>query len=319
MAPNVGVAGSRRTQRGPLARIGRHFSDGTGFTLLMLLPALAVLALVIGLPMLKALQLSFDTIVLRQPRLAGTYGVHNYTRLVTDPQAWSAVVKSALYMTGTVAGSVVLALGAAVLTWRVVRMRALARLAFILPWSVPAVVTALVWGVMYEPNFGVINRLLDALPGVEGGAWLIDRSTVLPALIIAQVWNEFPVAYLFFLAGLHSIPEDLYEAARIDRASALQQFWFITLPQLRYVTAVIVILLLIMGFKSFPIIFILTGGGPAGSTETLTVLTYNTAFRTLDFSYASTLGILAVGVSLLLVLLYLRLTRRGTPNADHAV
>jgi multiple sugar transport system permease protein len=299
---------SARRTRGPSR--WRSLTDGGGFTLLMMLPALLVLGLVIGLPMLSALQLSVDTVNFRRPGLAGTYGFHNYLRLWEDPRTWSAVLLSALYMAGTVVGSIGLALAAALLCRRVVRLRALARLVFLLPWTVPAVVTALVWGVMYEGNFGVINRLLDYVPFASGADWLLNRGTALPALIVAQIWNEFPVAYVFILAGLHAIPEELYDAAKIDRASAFQQFRFITLPQLRYILAVVVVLLMIMGFKSFPIIFILTGGGPAGATETLTVLTFNTAFRQLDFSYAATLGILAVAVSVLLVLLYLRLLAR---------
>ncbi|WP_051332169.1 carbohydrate ABC transporter permease [Cucumibacter marinus] len=310
----------RRKRPGTLpGRFGRLMTEGPGFALLMLAPALLVLGFVIGLPMVKALMLSFDTIALRRPAAAGTYGLHNYVRLLSDPDAWGAVLRSALYMLGTVAGSIALALSAALLTRRVVRFRALSRLAFLLPWTVPAVVTALVWGVMYDGNFGVINRLLDHIPFITGRDWLIDRQTALPALILAQVWNEFPVAYIFFLAGLHSIPDELYEAAKIDRAGAFAQFRFITLPQLRYIIAVIVILLMIMGFKSFPIVYILTGGGPAGATETLTVLTYNTAFRTLDFSYSATLGILAVLVSLVLVLGYLRVMTRADTGKGGAV
>ncbi|EKF17980.1 carbohydrate ABC transporter permease [Nitratireductor pacificus] len=299
--------------------LANFLTEGGGFLLIMLLPALLVLGFVIGLPMLKALILSFDTINFRRPAAAGTFGWHNYEKLIFDAQVWNAVWRSALYMGGTVVGSIVLALSAALLTRRIVRFRALARLTFLIPWTVPAVVTALVWGVMYEGNFGVINRLLEPLPFIDRADWLIDRNTALPALILAQVWNEFPVAYIFFLAGLHSIPDELYEAARIDRASAFNQFRHITLPQLSTITAVIVILLMIMGFKSFPIIFILTGGGPAGATETMTVLTYNTAFRKLDFSYAATLGILAVLISLAMVLAYLRVMKRAERGAGGAV
>ncbi|WP_367717133.1 sugar ABC transporter permease [Nitratireductor sp. GISD-1A_MAKvit] len=299
--------------------LATFLTEGGGFLLIMLLPALLVLGFVIGLPMLKALVLSFDTINFRRPAAAGTFGFHNYEKLLFDAQVWNSVWRSALYMGGTVVGSIVLALSAALLTRRIVRFRALARLTFLIPWTVPAVVTALVWGVMYEGNFGVINRLLEPLPFIGRVDWLIDRQTALPALILAQVWNEFPVAYIFFLAGLHSIPDELYEAAQIDRASAFNQFRYITLPQLRTITAVIVILLMIMGFKSFPIIFILTGGGPAGATETMTVLTYNTAFRKLDFSYAATLGILAVLISLAMVLAYLRVMKRAENGSGGAV
>ena len=288
----------------------RSLTEGGGFVFLMLLPALLVVGAVIGIPMLRALEMSFNTIDLRRPAMEGIYGFHNYVQLFDDPKTWSAVTLSAIYMTGTVAGSVALALCAALLTRRVVRFLAFWRVVFLLPWTVPAVVTALVWGVMYDGNFGIINRLLDNVPFVSGANWLINRETAFPALIVAQIWNEFPVAYIFILAGLHAIPEELYEAARIDRARAFQQFWHITLPQLRFILAVVVVLLMIMGFKSFPIIYILTRGGPAGATETLTVLTYNTAFRGLDFSYAATLGILALVISVILVLGYLRLVAR---------
>jgi len=284
-------------------------SEGVGFIILMMFPALFVLGFVVGVPILKAIWLSFDTIALRRPAAAGTYGLHNYEALLTDESVWKAILLSAIYMTGTVVGSLSIALSAALLTRKIVRFRALVRLVFLLPWTVPAVVTALVWGVMYEGNFGIINRLFEYVPFLSGSDWLIDRQTVLPALIIAQVWNEFSVAYIFLLAGLFSIPTELYEAAQIDRASPFQQFIHITLPQLRYVVMVTVILLLIMGFKAFPIIYILTGGGPAGASETLTILTYNTAFRSLDFSYAATLGLLATLISLLLVSVYLYLMK----------
>ncbi len=307
MAKADARSGQRQTFR---RSVHRNLTEGGGFIFLMLLPALLVVGAVIGVPMLRALEMSFNSIDFRRPAMAGTYGFHNYVRLFEDPDSWSAVILSAIYMFGTVVGSVALALSAALLTRRIVRFRAFWRVTFLLPWTVPAVVAALVWGVMYDGNFGIINRLLDHVPFVTGANWLINRETAFPALIVAQVWNEFPVAFIFILAGLHAIPEELYEAARIDRARAFQQFWHITLPQLRFILAVVVVLLMIMGFKSFPIIYILTGGGPAGATETLTVLTYNTAFRGLDFSYAATLGILAVIVSIILVLGYLRLVAR---------
>jgi multiple sugar transport system permease protein len=202
---------------------------------------------------------------------------------------------------------VVLGLAAALLTRRIVRFRGFWRSIFILPWTMPAIVAAMVWGVMYDSNFGILNQLLRMLPFVNGNVeWLLNSSIVLPALVVVQVWNEFPVAYIFFLAALHAIPEELYEAASVDGASPFQQFLFVTLPQIKYVLAVIVVLLLIFGFRAFPVIFLLTGG----RTETLTVATFNAAFRTYDFSYAATLGVLAMAVSLVLVLVYLKLALR---------
>src|SRR5690606_32452666 len=234
-----------------------------------------------------AILLSFDRVVLTRPRLAGDFTLHNYTRLLTDGDAWLAVLRSCLYMSGTVLGSIVLGLAAALLTRRIVRFRGLWHSIFILPWTMPAIVAAMVWGVMYDSNFGILNQLLRMLPFVNGNVeWLLNSAIVLPALVVVQVWNEFPVAYIFFLAALHAIPEELYEAASVDGASPFQQFLFVTLPQIKYVLAVIVVLLMIFGFRAFPVIFLLTGG----RTETLTMATFNAAFRAYDFSYAATLG-----------------------------
>lgn len=296
-----------------LAGTREYLTDGPGFIWLMMTPPLFLLALVVGLPIVKAILLSFDRVVLTRPRLAGDFTLHNYTRLLTDGDAWLAALRSCLYMSGTVLGSIVLGLAAALLTRRIVRFRGLWRSIFILPWTMPAIVAAMVWGVMYDVNFGILNQLLRMFPFVNGNVeWLLNSSIVLPALVVVQVWNEFPVAYIFFLAAIHAIPEELYEAASVDGASPFQQFLFVTLPQIKYVMAVIVVLLLIFGFRAFPIIFLLTGG----RTETLTMATFNAAFRAYDFSYAATLGVLAMVVSLALVLVYLQLTlRRGKAEA----
>ncbi len=305
------VTGDQR----PTTRLGRWrdaLTDGPAFPLLMIVPPLLVLGLVIGVPLFKAVLLSFDRVILTRPQLAGQFTFYNYAKLLSDPSVWAAVWRTGLYMLGTVVGSIALGLSAALLTRRIVRWRGLARTIFILPWSMPALVAALVWGVMYDANFGVLNRILALLPFEIGRVeWLLNPNTVLPALIVAQVWNEFPVAYIFFLAGLQAIPEELYEAARVDGANGYQQFWHITLPQIRYVMAVIVVLLAIFGLRAFPIIHLLT----QGRTETLTVKTFNAAFRQFDFSYASSIGILAVAVSLVLVLIYLRLTLRQDGSA----
>ena len=308
MPLNSGPHNGGRAHRSFLGSIRENLTDGPGFLWLMLTPPLFLLAIVIGVPVGKAVVLSFDRVVLTRPKLAGNFTWYNYIKLFTDPDVWFAVLRSCIYMSGTVVGSILLGLAAALLTRRIVRFRGFTRSIFILPWTMPAVVAAMVWGVMYDSNFGVLNQMLRLLPFVHGNVeWLLDRSIVLPALIVVQIWNEFPVAYIFFLAALHAIPEELYEAASVDGASPLQQFFFVTLPQIRYVLAVIVVLLLIFGFRAFPVIFLLTGG----RIETLTVATFNAAFRAYDFSHAATLGVLAMFVSLVLVLVYLHLTLRG--------
>lgn len=294
-----------------LRRLWTSMSDGPAFPYLMVFPAVAVLSVIIVWPLIDALWLSFRDVVLTRATQPDTFGLQNYERMLGDPEVWAAVGKSIYYMAGTVGGSMVLGAALALLTRRTFFGRGFARLMFILPWSIPAVAAALIWGVMYDANFGVMNRILAAIvPGAGNVEWLLDSDSALPSLIAIQVWNEFPIAYVFLLAGLQTIDDSLYEAARIDGASGFQQFLHVTLPQMRYVAAVTAILLSIFSFKAFTIIFVLTGGGPADRTETLIVQTYNEAFRSYNFSYSATLSILSVVLSVLLVAVYIRLTVR---------
>lgn len=304
--------------QGSSRRVWNSLSDGPSFPYLMVLPAIAVLGLIVAWPLLNALWLSLHDVILTRPNRPSRFGLHNYQRMLTDKDVWAAVWKSIIYMTGTVVGSMVVGTIAALLTRGVFFGRSLARLVFILPWTIPAVAAALIWGVMYDVNFGVLNRLLGLVaPGAGNVEWLLSRTTAMPSLIAIQVWNEFPIAYIFLLAGLQTIDQDLYKAARIDGATPFQQFLHITVPQMRYVAAVTAILLSIFSFKSFTIIYVLTGGGPSGRTETLIIQTYIEAFRTYNFSYSATLSILSVVLSLVLVAVYIRLAvRPETADGD---
>lgn len=292
-------------------RLWNSVTDGPSFPYVMILPAIIVLAVIVVWPLFNALILSFQDFVLTRPNRPAKFGLQNYGRMLSDADVWGAVMRSVLYMLGTVVGAMALGTAAALLTRRTFVGRGLARLMFILPWAIPAVAAALVWGVMYDVNSGVLNRLLQLFfPGTANVEWLVNSNTALPSLIAIQIWNEFPIAYMFLLAGLQTVDQDLYKAARIDGASGFQQFLFVTLPQMRYVAAVTAILLSIFSFKSFTIIFVLTGGGPANRTETLVVQTWNEAFRSYNFSYSATLAIFSVVLSFLLVLVYIRLTVR---------
>lgn len=297
----------------------RHILDGAGFPYLMALPAMVILGVIIGLPVVNAVLLSFQDVILTRPNRPATWDLSNYARMLGDWEVWASIGRSALYMLGTVGGAMLIGGAAALLTRRAFRGIALVRLIFILPWSIPAVAAALIWGVMYDPNFGVLNRIIALFaPNFGGLEWLLDRNTALSSLVLIQVWNEFPIAYLFLLAGLQTIDDDLYKAARIDGASAFQQFRYITIPQMRYVGSVTAMLLAIFAFKSFAIIFILTGGGPADRTETLIIMTYNQAFRAYNFSYAAALSVLSLLISAAMVAVYARLTlaQRAEQQSD---
>lgn len=280
------------------------------------LPLVALLILQ-GVPLAQALWMSFQHAVLTKPQRDAFIGLENYMDLIVDPDVWAAVWRSLIYMVGTVSGAMLIGFGCALLTRRAFAGVTLARIMMILPWSVPTVAGALVFGIMYDTDFGVINQVLRSIfPDFRNIQWLLDPSTTFASLIIIEIWCQFPIAYIFLLAGLQQLPDELYEAAQMDGANRFQQFAFVTLPQMRYVMAVTALLLSIFAFKSFAVIFLLTGGGPAGRTETLVMQTYNEAFLKYDFGYGSALGITTVLISLAMVIIYFRMTlRHGTASS----
>ncbi|MCP4308512.1 MAG: sugar ABC transporter permease, partial [bacterium] len=181
---------------------------------------------------------------------------------------------------GTVIGSTFLGIVTALVLTRAFPGRGIVRTLVILPWAVPHVVAALVWQWMYNPDYGVVNYAIGWLPFVtETPKWLSDPDYALLAIIIVNVWKTYPFATLVLLAGLQTISDDLYEASTIDGAGPVRRFFDITLPGLRHVLAIVVLLLTIWSFGNFVFIFLMTQGGPAGATDALVVKIYFEAFR----------------------------------------
>lgn len=302
-----------------MRRLHLFLTNGAGFIPLMLLPPMLVLAVVMGMPLLQAAYLSLQNAIITRPQANAFIGLANYAKMIEDPDVWRSLGTSLIYMVGSVSGAVAVGLGCALLTRRLFAGVGLVRLLMILPWSVPTVAAAMVFGVMYDTDFGIINQLLrDFFPNYRNIEWLLGRNTTMISLIIVEVWNQFPIAYVFLLAGLQQIQDELYESSQIDGANAFQQLIYITLPQLRYVLSVTSLLLSISAFKAFAVIFVLTQGGPAGRTETLVMKTYLEAFRDLDFGYSSALGVTAVLISFIMVFLFFRLTVANNPAESAA-
>lgn len=262
--------------------------------------------------MLVGIAMSFQHIRLNRPAdFQAFVGLANYVEMLTDADFYSAVFRSLVYTVGVVGLSYCGGLLMAVLLNRRFPGRGFFRSLFMLPWVVPLVASVLVWGVMLDPHFGLVNKLLSWVPGLPSGtAWLLNPTTAFPALIVVDAWNQFPLAALFLLAGLQAIPEELYEAASVDGANAWQQLWAVTVPSLKSVSLVTLLLMTIWAFRRFDVIFLLTGGGPGKATETLIIQTYNEAFVSYKFSYAATLGVASLVISLLFAVAYLRMRRR---------
>ena len=234
----------------------------------------------------------------------------NYNSVLADPDTWSAVWVTIVFSGGTVIGSIAVGIAAALVLDREFVGRGLVRVLVILPWAVPHVVAALVWQWMYNPDFGVINYGLLLLPWVdEAPRWLSDPDFALFAIVLVNVWKTYPFAALLLLAGLQTISDDLYEASAIDGASPVRRFLDITLPGLRRVLAIVVLLLLIWSFGNFVFIFLMTQGGPAGATNALVVHIYFEAFRFFRAGSAFSIGALLLAMSIILTSVYLAVSR----------
>jgi len=271
---------------------------------LLLSPALGVLAPLTLYPALWVLWLSLQD---RIPifGIARFAGLAHYAFLVTDARFLAAARTTALFTVASVALETVLGVGAAVAIASLARGRRLALSLLLLAWAMPAVVTARMFEWLYHPTAGLVNYLL-------AGAtfnWLGDPRLALPAVIGADVWRTMPFVAVLAYARLLGIPRDLYEAAEVDGAGPLATFTRITLPLLRRVVLVVVLFRTLDAIRAFDLMFVLTGGGPAGATETLTLYAYRALFQMLQLGFGSAIGVVVLAAVVTVAALYLHAIR----------
>ena len=279
---------------------------------LYLAPAFIAVLGVVVYPLIYTFGLSLFDVNLLQLARARFVGVGNYLDLLTSGTFWHSLLITAGYTLGTVVLSLVLGLGTALLLNRPYRLRTLARAAIILPWATPWLVTCLIWYVLLNPQFGLINAILKSLGVVQSGqSFLYQSSTALPAVILVTAWRLFPMATLLLLAGLQGISREQYEAASVDGANTWNKFRHVTLPNLATVGIVVGVLLTIWSFKLFTVIYVLTAGGPGSATETLAIYSYEQGFKFYNLGTGSTIAMLMVVVSAVLVGAYFSLLRRN--------
>lgn len=240
-------------------------------------------------------------------------GLRNYDRLFGDDDFWFAVRVTFLYMAFVVAGSVTLGLASALLLNRTFRGRSAARSAIAIPWAFPEISAVLVFLWMCNPTFGVMNVFARWIPGIDQNLnWLSDPNLAMPLVIAISIWKAFPFTFLVILAALQAVPRDLYESAEVDGADRLQQFRFITIPEITPTLILMAVLMAIFAFKQFTLIWLTTGGGPYGGiTETLVLSIYKTAFRFFDLAYGATLGVAGFVIVLSLTLLFVYVQQRA--------
>jgi multiple sugar transport system permease protein len=268
-----------------------------------LLPAGAVFAAITLFPIAHVLWLSLErrSLILD---IAEFTGLANYVRLGDDPRFWNALSNTIYFAGVSVFFELLLGLGIALLLQSRFRGRALVYALVLIPWAVPTIVSARMWEWVYNPELGILNYLL----GVDIN-WLGSPAWAMHAAILMDVWKSTPFAALLLLAGLQNIPRELYHAAALDGATRWVVFWRITLPLLRPLLIVVLIFRTIDALRVFDAIYVLTGGGPANSTETLSIYAYKVLFQTLEFGYGSALAVTVLLATGLITLLYIRILR----------
>jgi multiple sugar transport system permease protein len=279
----------------PRERAARHLG------LLYLSPALLALGVLTVYPGFWVLWLSLSQ---RMPifGIDRFDGLGNYLFLASDPRFWTAARVTLVFTVASVALEIILGLGVALLLWTQELGRRLALGLLLLAWALPAVVTAKMFEWLYHPAAGLVNFLL----GGRQINWLGDPTLALSGLILADVWRTMPFVALLCYARLTGIPGELYESAQVDGAGRGAMFRLITLPMLRRILLIAALFRTLDALRAFDLMFVLTRGGPAGTTETLTVYAYRSLFQTLQLGFGSAVGVVVFALVMLVAWGYLR-------------
>ncbi len=281
------------------------------FATALLAPAFVALTATTTFPLLFLAWTSVYRMDLAMPFTDGFAGLDNYQMLLGDARFWSSLVVSLVYTCATVALQLTIGLALAVLVNGMKRGQAAFRIVAILPVVMSPAVVGMVWRTfMLAPDFGIVD-FLAVNAGLARRDWLGDPTLALVSVIVIHTWQWTPFAFMVLLASLASLPDDIYEAARLDRASAWQQFWRITLPLLRPAIVMVVILRVMVALTAFAAIFTVTGGGPGTATEILNIYAYKKSFTELSIGYGSALAmaLLVVTIAISGVLFALRRAR----------
>ncbi|MFV5997222.1 carbohydrate ABC transporter permease [Streptomyces sp. NPDC056231] len=292
----------------PRQRTGRRLSNGA-FALLLTAPGLALFAAIIVYPLLSALFTGFFKQDLRLPGREFV-GLDNFTYWL-DGDFLTILKQTLIFTVGATLVPFALGFALALALNTGLKGSGFLRGLFLFPWVIPGVVVSFLWMWIFNANYGVLNGILMETGIIdESVAWLGRPGTAMLAVIVTKTWASFPWMMVMLLAGLQTVPRELHEAASMDGAGSIRRFFAVTWPQVRGVASIVLLLEFIWNFQHFDTIYVLTGGGPAGTTETFATAVYQTAFKGFDIGRATALGGLWMLLLLLLVAVYLRITER---------
>jgi multiple sugar transport system permease protein len=274
---------------------------------LFILPAFLLLASILGFPAFAAVLQSFNLMWVSKP----SFTISSYLRLFQDAEFLGTLVNTIIFVSMTVSFHLLLGLSVALLLNQEVKRRHLFRVIAILPWTMPDVIGGLIWKFIFDTLPGFVNGVL-----IRGGAlaepidFLGTPWLAFSCFTFAEIWRGYPFVMLILLAGLQAIPRHQYEAGAIDGASAVQSFLYVTLPNLKYMVIIAVILDTIWECRLFGMVYSMTGGGPGYASQVLSLLTYKHYFQFFNTSYAASIAVVLAVLMLFVSIPYLRITMR---------
>jgi ABC-type sugar transport system permease subunit len=296
----------------PWVRRVRHFlnpeMNQSVLALVLIMPSVVLALGLILWPIVKTLILSFHFSLLSHPERQKYIGLKNYTNYLDNPLFWASIKRTTYFTFVSVGVELVLGILIALLLAQKLRGWRFLRVAIIIPWAIPTVVNGALWRWIFHADYGALNGLLLNLGLIHRYVpWLADPQRAMNLVIVADVWHSAPFVVLIVSAAMAGLPIDLYDAASIDGANALQRFTRITLPLLRPAIMVVLVVRTVEAFRVFDIVYIMTRGGPSDGTLVISYLTYQDTFSYLKLGSGSALSFIVSAFVLLLALIYIRI------------
>ncbi len=276
--------------------------------ILLTVPMIIIMGAVIGWPLVRTVLLACTDAQMMDTGTSGFVGLANFRQAITNEGFLASLKVSAIFALVVVSSEMILGTAVALLVNEPFKGRNLLRALLILPWAIPTVVNAIMWRLIYNPEYGALNSLLTQLGLIESYvSWLGSANKALGAIIFADVWKNFSLVALIALASLQTLPSSQVDAAKIDGANAFQRFGYITLPHIIPSLQVALVLRIIEAVKVFDIIYIMTKGGPANRTRSGSIFVYQEAFTNSRMGSGATYAIIMVALIMIFILFYMRI------------
>lgn len=289
----------------------RRDRNPRAFPYLVASPAIVLFALVVGYPFVQSLIYGFQQRSLLNDE-STFVGFANLTKILGQAQFWNVVRQTIVFVGASSLGAFVLATLLAIALNTKLPGRGVLRTAFLFPWILPGVVVSFLWTWIFDAHYGILNSIIDLLSGGQAASinWLSTPGLAMCAIIVARIWSTFGWMMILILAALQGIPSETHDAAAVDGASGLKKQLFVVLPQIKPALVLALLLEVIHGFQQFDIPWVMTSGGPVGSTTTLSVALYKSAFTNYDLGAAGAIGIAWTLLMAILVVVFMVYTMR---------